>query len=108
MLICATHQMCCVLLTKLYNNLKTKEAIRPLTKQMITKLRECRQMEQNDQPCLPKHFSASLSGLYKRKFVDVRARIIDGREVMCVYITPSGAEYLDLLAQEDHVEGSTM
>ncbi len=52
--------------------LKTKESIRPLTRQMITKLRECQEMEENNIPCLPKHFSASLSGLYKRKLVDVR------------------------------------
>lgn len=54
-------------------------------------------MEEQNIPCLPKHFSASLSGLYKRKFVDVRARLIDGREVMCVYITMPGKEYLDSL-----------
>lgn len=82
--------------------MKTKESIRPLTRQMITKLRECRQMEENNIPCLPKHFSASLSGLYKRKFVDVRPRIIDGREVMCVYITPAGSEYLSFIQVEDH------
>jgi hypothetical protein len=82
--------------------LKTKEAIRPLTKQMITKLRECRQMEEEGVPCLPKHFSASLSGLYKRKFVDVRPRIIDGREVMCVYTTAAGSEYLNTISAAAH------
>jgi len=78
--------------------LKTKEAIRPLTKQMITKLSECRQMEEKDIPCLPKHFSASLSGLYKRKFVDVRPRVIDGREMMCVFTTLAGIEYLNSIS----------
>ena len=73
-----------------------------MTKQMITKLSECRQMEEKNQPCLPKHFSASLSGLYKRKFVDVRSRVIDGRDVMCVYITHSGIEYLNTISVSDH------
>ncbi len=57
-------------------------------------------MEENDIPCLPKHFSASLSGLYKRKFVDVRSRNIDGREVMCVYTTSAGVAHLQNLLQE--------
>lgn len=82
--------------------MKTKDTVRPLTQQMIVKLRECREMEENNIPCLPKHFSASLSGLYKRKFVDVRARNIDGREVMCVYITPEGITHLQNLFQETH------
>jgi hypothetical protein len=59
-------------------------------------------MEENDIPCLPKHFSASLSGLYKRKFVDVRPRIIDGRQVMCVFTTPAGMAYLDIIKSESH------
>ena len=59
-------------------------------------------MEENDIPCLPKHFSASLSGLYKRKFVDVRARNIDGREVMCVYTTSAGVTHLQNLLQVSH------
>jgi hypothetical protein len=84
--------------------LKTKEAIRPLTRQMITKLKECREMEENDLPCLPKHFSASLSGLYKRKFVDVRPRVIDHKDVMCVYITSAGREYLDSIKVTENNE----
>lgn len=84
--------------------MKTTEAIRPLTKQMITKLRECMQMEEKNIPCLPKHFSASLSGLYKRKFVDVRPHTIDGRQVMCGYITLSGREHLHYLEQEQNMD----
>jgi hypothetical protein len=67
---------------------------------MIQKLKECRQMEEQNIPCLPKHFSASLSGLYKRKFVDVRPHMIDGRQVMCVFISPQGREYLETLHEE--------
>lgn len=88
--------------------MKTKDSIRPLTKQMITKLRECRQMEDNGEACLPKHFSASLSGLYKRKFVDVRPRLLEGREVMCVYITAAGSEYLNSLPVENLSNISSM
>ena len=69
---------------------------------MIVKLRECKEMEEKNIPCLPKHFSASLSGLYKRKFVDVRPRNIDGREVMCVFTTPEGTAHLQSIFQETH------
>jgi hypothetical protein len=80
---------------------KTKETVRPLTKQMIVKLKECMEMEEKNIPCLPKHFSASLSGLYKRKFVDVRPRFIEGRQVMCVFTTPAGMAHLQGLVSEE-------
>ncbi len=75
--------------------MKTK-SIRPLTKQMVSKLRECRDMEnENNQPCLPKHFGASFPGLYKRKLVGVRNAIVDGKEMVVVYITAEGYVFLD-------------
>ncbi|MEO6583585.1 MAG: hypothetical protein ABIO05_04635 [Ferruginibacter sp.] len=84
--------------------MKTKDSIRPLTSQMITKLKECKEMEEKDIPCLPKHFSASLSGLYKRKFIDVRRKLIDDRDVMCVFTTQAGLDHLKLL-EETHLTG---
>ncbi len=75
--------------------MKTK-AIRPLTKQMVSKLRECRDIENDrQQPCLPKHFGASFPGLYKRKLVGVRNAVIDGKEMVVVYITAEGYTFLD-------------
>lgn len=75
--------------------MKTK-SLRPLTKLMVAKLRECREKESADQqPCLPKHFGASFPGLYKRKLVGVRNAIIDGKDMVVVYITAEGHAFLD-------------
>ncbi len=74
--------------------LKTK--LRPLTKLMVAKLKECRELEnEQKQPCLPKHFGASFPGLYKRKLVGVRNAVVDGKDMVVVYITAEGHAFLD-------------
>lgn len=63
---------------------------------MVEKLKECKKMEdEQDSLCLPKHFGASFPGLYKRKLVDVKSSILNGKEIICVFITSLGIEYLD-------------
>lgn len=67
----------------------------PLTKLMVEKLKDCKKMQdESDDLCLPKHFGASFPGLYKRKLVDVRTSTLNGKEIVCVYITNLGLEYL--------------
>lgn len=78
--------------------MKTNTYVRPLTNIMINKLAECwKSQKENNKPCSPRHFSTSLPGLYKRKFVDVRETAVNGKEMMCVYVTPLGVEYLQSL-----------
>lgn len=62
---------------------------------MEKKLFECSDMEARGVPCLPKHFGASLSGLYKRKLIDIRPIIINDKEVMCAFVTEEGKAYLN-------------
>ena len=66
---------------------------------MEKKLCECNDMELNGTPCLPKHFGASLSGLYKRKLIDIRPVIINGKEVMCAFVTAEGRTYLERITK---------
>jgi hypothetical protein len=62
---------------------------------MIQKLAECRKLqEETNQLCLASHFNTSLAGLYKRKFIDVKPAVVNGKEIMCVFITDLGIEYL--------------
>ena len=78
-----------------------KYMIRPLTKRMITKLQECRQMqldEKSGQLCPPEHFNSSLPGLYSRGLINVRKYSVQGKELMGVYLTQSG---INLLANID-------
>ena len=51
--------------------------------------------DENDCFCLPKHFGASFPGLYKRKLVDVKTSTLNGKEIVSVFITTAGIEYLN-------------
>ena len=75
-----------------------KYMIRPLTKRMIIKLRECRQMELNEkagQLCPPEHFNSSLSGLYARGFIGLKKYSCQGKDLMGVYLTQTGINLLN-------------
>ena len=83
-----------------------KYMIRPLTKRMITKLRECRQMELNEkcgQLCPPEHFNSSLSGLYARGFINLKKYSLQGKELMGVYLTQSGINLLANIEESQEV-----
>jgi len=74
-----------------------KYLIRPLTKRMVVKLRECRQMELNTktgQLCPQEHFSSSLPGLYSRGLINMKKYSVDGKELMGVYLTQNGINCL--------------
>ena len=74
-----------------------KYMIRPLTKRMVTKLRECRQMELDEKfgyLCPPEHFNSSLPGLYSRGLINVKKYSANGKELMGVYLTQNGIRYL--------------
>ena len=45
--------------------------------------------------CLTDDFRGSLAGLYKRGFVDTEMALLDGKEILKVYITQSGLNFLD-------------
>ncbi len=70
-----------------------KYIMRPLTKRMITKLRECRQMELESKPgqlCPLEHFSTSLPGLYMRGLINLKKYCVEGKELMGAYLTQNG------------------
>ncbi len=78
--------------------MNTNTYVRPLTNIMINKLAECwKNQKENNSPCSPRHFSTSLPGLYKRKLVDVRQTVVNGKKLMCVYVTQQGVVYLESL-----------
>ena len=74
-----------------------KYMIRPLTKRMIIKLQECRQMEldaKTGQLCPPEHFNSSLPGLYTRGLINVKKYFVGGKELVGVYLTQDGIKCL--------------
>jgi len=77
-----------------------KYLIRPLTERMITKLKECRQMEldtQTGELCPPEHFNSSLPGLYARGLINVRKYSVKGKELHGVYLTQNGINCLEYI-----------
>jgi len=66
---------------------------RPLTKLMEEKLKKCHEFE--GEICLSKELGASFPGLYKRKLVDIKPIKVNGKEMLSVYVTSLGLEYLN-------------
>jgi Txe/YoeB family toxin of Txe-Axe toxin-antitoxin module len=74
-----------------------KISLRPPTKRMIEKLKECLEKESNNNekiPCLPEEMKSSLAGLYKRRLIDTRMEIVNNKKQLCIYVTESGKKFL--------------
>jgi hypothetical protein len=72
-----------------------KKYIRPLTKTMLAKLLHCRQIELEGQCCLPDDIKYALAPLYKRGYIELKRTNVNGREIMAVFTTPEGVNYLE-------------
>ncbi len=74
-----------------------KTSVRPPTKRMIEKLKECREKEiagNGSIPCFPEEMKLSLAGLYKRGFIDTRMDIVNNKKQLCIYVTQAGNNFL--------------
>jgi hypothetical protein len=70
---------------------------RPLTKIMIAKLRNCfeKSSKNNENvPCLQEELKGSLAALYKRGLIDTKMQDIHGKQLLCIFVTEAGIEYL--------------
>ena len=70
---------------------------RPLTKRMIEKLKDChdKQIKSNGtNPCLQEELKGSLAGLYKRGLVNTKMADINGKSLLCLFVTDTGVNYL--------------
>jgi hypothetical protein len=74
-----------------------KKSMRPPTKRMIEKLKECKEKEiagNGSIPCLPEEMKSSLAGLYKRGLIDTRMDIVNNKKQLCIYVTEAGNNFL--------------
>ena len=74
-----------------------KISLRPPTKRMIEKLKECNEKELSSHekiPCFPEEMKSSLAGLYKRGLIDTRMEIVNNKKQLCIYVTQSGKRLL--------------
>lgn len=72
-------------------------SLRPPTKRMIEKLRDCFEKTfatGGSIPCLPEEMKSSLAGLYKRGFIGTRIEKVNGKNIMCIYVTDLGKKFL--------------
>ena len=70
-------------------------SLRPPTKRMIEKLRECFEKESVNGvkiPCLPEDMKSSLAGLYKRGFIGTKME--HNKNILCIYVTDLGKTFL--------------
>jgi hypothetical protein len=77
-----------------------KIIIRPPTKRMIEKLRECHEKERKSSdkiPCLPEEMKSSLAGLYKRGLINTRMETVKDKKQLCIFVTDTGKDLLKKL-----------
>jgi hypothetical protein len=77
-----------------------KISLRPPTKRMIGKLKECHEKELRGDakaPCLPEEMKSSLAGLYKRGLIETRMDIVNNKKLLCIYVTAEGKKLLEKL-----------
>jgi hypothetical protein len=72
-----------------------KKYSRPLTKTMLAKLLHCRRIELAGEYCLPDNIKYALAPLYKRGYIELRKTNVNGREIMAVFTTPEGIDFVE-------------
>lgn len=71
--------------------------LKPLTKRMIEQLILVRNIELSESEnniALTHHFKNSLTGLFRRGFIETKMVRYGGKELMNVYLTESGVSFL--------------
>ncbi len=83
-----------------------RQSLRPPTKRMIKKLKECLENETLSYgrvPCLPEDMKSSLSGpgLYKRGFISTKFESVNNKNILCIYVTDLGKMFLSFYDEEN-------
>ncbi len=81
-----------------------KYLIKPVTKQMLKQLQAGRAIELSKigrTICVLKDFNGSLSGLYRRGLVNTKMIMVDGKEILGVFITQSGIDLLKRYEEDE-------
>lgn len=75
---------------------------RPLTKSMIEKLKGCREKELtgDGSPCKMDDMNYAVAPLYKRGLIETKKLIVNNKDLMVVYVTDAGIEFLKNLKED--------
>ena len=74
---------------------------RPLSDSMIQKLKLCREAElhaDSKRPVTMEDMSYAVAPLFKRGLIEIRKRVVDNKQLHCIYVTREGLEYLEKLS----------
>ena len=75
-----------------------KNSKRPPTEEMIRKLRNCLEREEEYQkPFLAEEMKSSMPGLYKRGLITTKMEMVGNKRLLCIYVSDEGKEYLENL-----------
>ena len=83
--------------------------LRPVRKTMFAQLRRARAIELSKTErniCVEDDFKGSLAELCKRGFVKTKMVMLDGKEILSVYITQAGRFILDEYQEDEQKLGS--
>lgn len=63
---------------------------------MIEKLRDCREKELkgSGEPCKMNEMNYAVAPLYKRGLIETKKLIVNNKDLMVVYVTDAGIEFL--------------
>ncbi len=75
-----------------------KNINRPPTDEMIRKLRNCLEREEEgNKPFLAEEMKSSMPGLYKRGMIITRMEMVGSKRLLCIYVSNEGKEFLENL-----------
>jgi hypothetical protein len=83
--------------------------LKPFTKTMLTHLQSGRAIELSKTErniCVEDDFKGSLAGLFRRGLVNTKTVMLDGKEILSVYITQAGRFILDKYQEDTKKLGS--
>ncbi len=70
-------------------------SLRPPTKKMIEKLLDCHEKTKNaNHPCLQEDLKGALAGLYRRGLVNTRFQDVNGKKILCLFVTDTGIKFI--------------
>lgn len=76
---------------------------RPLSKNMIQKLRECYRIDEysDGKPCTMENLSYQMGPLYKRGMIELRKNKVGNKTLQYIHLTQTGKDFLENLKEEN-------
>ena len=75
-----------------------KNSKRHPTEEMIRKLKNCLEREEeNQRPFLAEEMKSSMPGLYKRGLIVTKMEMVGTKRLLCIYVSDAGKEFLEKL-----------